>query len=182
MKNQSGSVFVSVTLFMITLAIVINLTVDFFRYNASIQELTERKQDRNFLKKDLESQARIGTSIRRSLNDPNNPTFKACVLSGCVQPTPREFWLASPMSPLPGKPDLPIAGPIGSPARYSSFGEACATPGPGCDNLAYSFYNADGTNLNVWVVLAPSRSSGVPPLDISRPTAVFPIATILRTY
>lgn len=181
-RSDSGSILLSVSLFMITLAMTINMTIDFFRLNISAQVVTEQRQDKMLLKRDLENQVKIVSSIRRSLNDPNNSTFKACLLAACTHATPQGFFLSSPMSPLLGKPDLTIAGPTGSPAAYSTFGERCAALGPSCDNLAYAFYNISGSDLKVWVVVKPQKSSTMPALNLLSPSATIPLAKVFATY
>lgn len=176
-NNQSGSLIISVALFLVTVAITINMTVDFFRLNSSIQTVTTKTQARIFLKYDLENQAKVTSAIRLSLKDPNNTAFTACVLAGgCSSSSPQGFYLASPMVG-----NLPIAGTKRSPAYYDLFGERCKIIRPGCENRAYSFYKIEGGELKVWVVAAPSTSVGVPDLSVT-PTATFLLSSVLATY
>ncbi len=177
-NNQSGGVLVSVFLLLVSLGITINMTLDFFRFNSSIQVVNAQSQDRQFLLGDLRKQARITSSIRQSMNDPNNILFKNCLLAKCTHSIPQGFFLASPMTG-----NLYIAGPKGSGAPYSNFGERCPKAEPGCQNLAYSFYNIEGNPkvLRVWIVAAPFTSDKVPTLP-EKPSAELPVDEILKVY
>ncbi len=170
MKNQFGNLMVSLLLFLMTVAITINMTVDFFRLNRNVQSVTKQTQAKSLLTKDLERQSRIITSIRRSMADTSNTSLNSCILGTGTCVGFNEFTLASPMV---GNPV--VAGPESSPVAYTSLGERCPSPGPGCDNLAYAYFALDGSgNIKVWVTVSPISRSDPP-----APTVVYQISRII---
>jgi hypothetical protein len=167
-KKQGGNVFVSMLLFVATLGITINMTLDFYRLNQNIQAVSMQHQGRSFLKADLEKQAKLVSTIRRSLLEPRNTAFRGC-FDGTVacSTTPQGFFLSSPMVG-----DPPIAGTAREPTRYSNLGERCNIPGPGCENKALAFFVADSTQVKVWVEIQPHDAPYLPTLDPTKPNAI----------
>lgn len=172
MKNQRGSMMISILLFSATLTMAVTMTMDYFKLNRGVQAVVLQTQAKGILTNDLETQIKISASLRQSVSLAENMHLKNCLMGVSACSHAQSFVLASPMVG-----NQPIAGTLVQPVAYTKLGVRCPAVEAGCENFALSYFAINGGKIDLWVKIRPELE-GVP-AALGPPSASFVVADFM---